>query len=52
MKHTNTGLDDREQWRARILRALDELRGEDSVIDARMRRDERRDDAGADSVKL
>lgn len=52
MKHTNTGVEDREQWRARIMRALTELRSEDSVIDSRMRREEHRDDTAADSVEL
>jgi hypothetical protein len=52
MKHTNTGVEDREQWRARIMRALTELRGEDALMDSRFRRDEHRDDASADSAKL
>lgn len=52
MQHTNTGVEDREQWRARIMRALAELRSEDSVLDSRMRGDESPDDSTADSVKL
>jgi hypothetical protein len=49
--NANTGVDDREQWRARITRALQELQNED-VSDGRLRRDDNRDDAAADSTKL
>ena len=49
MKHTNTGVEDREQWRAKIMRALQELQGEDSMRDGRLRRDENRDDAASES---
>jgi hypothetical protein len=52
MKHTNTGVDDREQWRARIMRALQELQGEDGVSAGRLRRDHDREENGADSVEL
>lgn len=50
--HTNTGVDDREQWRARIKRALQELQGEDGVSVGRLRRDATTDDAAAESPKL
>lgn len=52
MKHTNTAVDEREQWRVRIMRALAELRGEDSVIRSRMRGDDEREDSAADSATL
>ena len=51
MKHTNTGVDDREQWRARITRALDELRAEDSVMDTRSRPHDN-DDSALDPAEL
>lgn len=38
----NTATEEREQWRARILRALAELRGDDVAM--RGKRDEDRDD--------
>lgn len=38
----NTATEEREQWRARILRALAELRGDDLAMGKR--RDEERDD--------
>jgi hypothetical protein len=50
--HTNTGVDDREQWRARIQRALQELQGEDGVSAGRLRRDARTEDTAAESAKL
>ncbi len=50
--NANTGVDDREQWRARITRALQELRNDDSASDGRLRRDEDREDGAADSTKL
>jgi hypothetical protein len=50
--HTNTGVDDREQWRARIQRALQELQGDDGVSAGRLRRDATTEDAAADSAKL
>jgi hypothetical protein len=39
---SNTATEEREQWRARILRALAELRGDDLVHGTR--RDEERED--------
>lgn len=33
----NTGVDDRDQWRERIMRALKELRGDDSRTVGRLR---------------
>lgn len=51
MQH-NTGLEEREQWRARIMRALEELQGEDGVSAGRLRHDARQHDAAADSVKI
>jgi hypothetical protein len=50
--HTNTGVEDREQWRARIQRALQELQGEDGVSAGRLRRDAATDDAPRESSKL
>lgn len=50
--HTNTGVDDREQWRARIQRALQELQGEDGVSAGRLRRDATTEDTAAESAKL
>jgi hypothetical protein len=50
--HTNTGVDDREEWRARILRALKELRSDDSSFMTRGRHEENRDDGAAASAKL
>ena len=38
--HVNTGVEERDQWRARITRALSELRGDDKrTPDGHMRRD-------------
>jgi len=50
--HANTGVDEREQWRARIMRALAELRGEDAMMDGRMRRDDAREDMRGDDNKI
>ena len=50
--HTNTGVDDREQWRARIQRALQELQGEDGVSAGRLRRDANPEETAAESAKL
>jgi hypothetical protein len=44
--HTSTGIDDREEWRARILRALKELRSDDSSVVTQGRHQESRDDSG------
>jgi hypothetical protein len=57
MKHTDTGVEDREQWRARIVRALQELQCDDGMSaerlsGARASCDSHRDDDAADSVKL
>ena len=43
---TNTSVDDREEWRARILRALKELRSDESSVITRGRHEESRDEAG------
>ena len=40
MVKSNTGVEDRDQWHERILRALKDLRGDDSVTVGRMRREE------------
>jgi hypothetical protein len=48
--HTNTGVDDREEWRARILRALKELRNEDSSVVTRGRHADTRDDSSGSSA--
>jgi hypothetical protein len=50
--NSNTGVDDREEWRARIQRALQELQGEDGVSAGRLRRDAITEDAAAESSKL
>lgn len=43
---TNTSIDDREEWRARILRALKELRSDESSVLTRGRHEESGDDPG------
>jgi hypothetical protein len=48
----NTGVEDRDQWREKIMRALKDLRGDDSATVAHMRRDKDPDDSAADSVRL
>jgi hypothetical protein len=48
----NTGVDDRQEWRERIMRALKDLRGDDSATVGRMRRDQNGEDAPVESVKL
>jgi hypothetical protein len=45
-------VDEREQWRARILRALDELRGGDDSIESLIRQDDDREDAPAESTNV
>jgi len=50
--NSNTGVDDREEWRARIQRALQELQGEDGVSAGRLRRDAITEDAATESSKL
>ena len=52
--HANTGVEEKEQWRERIMRALQELRSGDERISDGMRRcrDDGGDDAAADSAKL
>lgn len=47
----NTGVDDKEQWRNRILRALSELRQEDVAKDGRLRRDDARDEGASNDAK-
>lgn len=49
---TNTGVDDREQWRARIQRALQELQPDDGVSAGRLRRDASAEDRAAESAEL
>ena len=48
--NTNTGVNDREKWREKIMRALQELRGQESLSlsDGQMRNDERRDETSAE----
>jgi hypothetical protein len=46
---TNTGVEDRDQWRARITRALQELQREDGVSAGRLRRDANREHQAADA---
>ncbi len=48
--NANTGVDDREQWRARIARALQELRNDDSANDGRLRRGDENYEEGAESA--
>jgi hypothetical protein len=48
--HTNTGVDDKDEWRARILRALKELQSEDSSVVTRGRHAETRDDSSRSSA--
>ena len=43
----STGIEEREQWRARILRALAELRGDDHVLRGQ-HGDEEREDGSAE----
>ena len=50
--HTDTGTEDREEWRARIVRALQELRSDDASIVARGRNAETRDESGAASARI
>ncbi len=52
MLHTDTGTEDREEWRARIVRALKELRSADASIVTRGRHTEIRGDAGGASAKM
>lgn len=50
--NVNTGIDEREQWRARIMRALAELRGDDPARGGERRRDDDHDDRQVESTKL
>ena len=52
MNMHNTGVEDRDQWRERIIRALKDLRGDESATVGRMRRDQAGDDAAVESVKF
>jgi hypothetical protein len=52
MNMHNNGVEERDQWRERIIRALKDLRGDDSATVGRMRRDQACDDTAVDSVKL
>ena len=45
----NTATEEREQWRARILRALAELRGEEPGLGGTRREDEREDGSTHDT---
>lgn len=47
----NTGVNEKEQWRDRILRALAELRADDNAKIGRLRRDDARDDGAANDTK-
>jgi hypothetical protein len=46
-QHNTTGVEDRDQWRERIMRALQELRGQESLSDGQMRTEERGDETAA-----
>jgi hypothetical protein len=48
---TNTGIDEREEWRTRIMRALKELRSDESSV-TRGRHEETRDESAGASAKL
>ena len=39
----NTGIEDRDQWREKIMRALKDLRGDDSCTVGRLREEADRD---------
>jgi hypothetical protein len=52
MNMQNTGRDDGDQWRERIIRALKDLRGDDSATIGRMRHDEASDDDAVESVRF
>jgi hypothetical protein len=51
MNIQDTGVDDRDEWRERIMSALRDLRGDDSCTVRRMREDAR-DDACAESGNI
>lgn len=50
--HTDTGMKDRDEWRDRIVRALQELRSDDASIVTRGRHADARDDSGGASAKM
>ena len=52
MKMTDTGVEDRDQWREKIMRALIDLRGDDSATVGPMRRDDTDGDAPAELRKF
>jgi hypothetical protein len=52
MNSQNTGGDERDQWRERIMSALKELRGDESSTVGRMRSDSRNEDRAAPSVRF
>lgn len=49
MKTQNTGVEERDLWRERILHALKDLRGDESPTVGRMRADTRAEDDRASS---
>ncbi len=51
MDMANTSVDDRDRWRERIMRALKDLRGDESAVVGRMRRDEICEEAAVEPSK-
>ena len=52
MNSQNTGVEERDQWRERIMSALKDLRGDESSTVGRMRSETRGDDRAAPSVRF
>jgi hypothetical protein len=43
-QHSSSGVEDRDKWRERIMRALQELQGQESLGDRQMQSEERHDE--------
>jgi len=52
MNSQNTGVEERDEWRERIMSALKDLRGDNSSTVGRMRGDSRNDDRAQPSVRF
>jgi len=52
MKSQNPGVEERDVWRERIMRALKDLRGDESSTVGRMRSEGSSEDRAAPSVEL
>ncbi len=52
MNSQNTGAEERDQWRERIMSALKDLRGDESATVGRMRSDTRNDDRAAPAPRF